>query len=242
MTNIAQRLPWLSSAYNATLGTDIPVFERFCSKFDDHFTVMKSSNMKDLKKNAMKIKGDHFEDLCYELLRAQAFANLPLTYLWKFQDIPDDIRAALGLTQRDMGIDLVGCTATEWVAIQCKYRKKPNSSRRPDGSFNKWQVSWTELSTFLALATNNRFARLIIMTSAPSVSWQGHYNTRCTVFARGSFLGIDREIWSKLCGDTRQTLGSVSSVIAAIPSNNLNEQTRVAREARAAWLDKLDKK
>ena len=227
---------WLNSVYYHTLGTDRPVFEQFCTKFDDHYTVMKSNCLKDMQKNVLKMKGDSFEELCYLLLRNGAFDNLKLTYLWKFKDIPDDIRTGLGLSNRDMGIDLVGCSATEWFAFQCKYRKKPKSINK----FNKWQVSWTELATFLALATNNRFARLIVMTSAPTVSWQGHQNPRCTTFARGTFLSIPREVWSKICGDIGQKLGDTNNNNSANNNNTTANNTQLLT-ARNLWLDKLGK-
>ena len=241
---------WLNSAYYHTLGTDTPVFEQFCTKFDDHYTVMKSNCLKDMQKNVLKLKGDSFEELCYLLLRNGAFDNLKLTYLWKFKDIPDNIRTFLGLSNRDMGIDLVGCSATEWFAFQCKYRKKPNKPKRADGSFNKWQVSWTELSTFLALATNNKFTHLIVMTSALGVSWQGHKNPQCTTLARGTFLSISREMWSKICGNIGQKLGdnstssstNTTTTNTTIATNTTNTTTNIQLlTARNTWLNKLTK-
>jgi hypothetical protein len=248
MTSTELLLKTLRTARNETLGSNVPVFERFCNKLDDHYLVLKSHTLKDTKRNILREKGDVFEDLCYETLRAGAF-NLPLTYLWKFKDIPDNIRSGLGLSDRDMGIDLVGCTATHWIAFQCKYRKKPNKAKRPDGQFNKWQVPWSELSTFLALANNNNFGQLVVMTSARGVNWQGNPNARCKVLARETFLGISRDIWDKICGDAGYKLGNVNPV-KDISTTNPSLVANVAsgahtnitvRAARNAWLDKLDK-
>lgn len=239
MSNTPLITSLLRSSCSDTLGTDAPVFERFCNKLDDHYLVLKSHTMKDMKRNIMREKGDVFENLCYEALRANAFPGIPLTYLWKFKDIPADIRTSLGLSDRDMGIDLVGCTTTHWVAFQCKYRKKPNKAKRPDGQFNKWQVSWSELSTFLALATNNSFGQLVIMTSAKGVNWQGNYNHRCKVFARETFLGISRDIWDKMCGDTGYKLGTGIEDTTYTSANNIVSTNDNIRAARNAWLDKL---
>ena len=251
MSNTPLLTSLLRSSCSDTLGTNVSVFERFCSRLDDHYLVLKSHTLKDAKRNIMREKGDVFEDLCYAMLKAGAFSGIPLTYLWKFKDIPDDIRASLGLSTRDMGIDLVGCTATHWVAFQCKYRKKPKA-KRPDGQFNKWQVPWSELSTFLALATNNSFGQLVVMTSAKGVNWQGNYNHNCKVFARETFLGIPRSIWDTIHGDVGQKLGStvtvdsepnitpkVTTASSHSMEHKLGNTTDVVRAARNAWLNKL---
>lgn len=234
---------WLRAACSdATIGTT-PIFEHFCKRFDDHYTVLKSQNLKDLKKNIGKAKGDVFEELCYQLLREHAFPGLKLNFIWKFADLPIEYRTQLSLSNRDMGIDLVGCTDTQWVAIQCKYRKKPNKSRRPDGAPIYWQVPWAELSTFVALcARTGPWGQMVVLTSAESCRWQGRRDPRCTTYARGTFLSIGRNIWDKLAGDPGHTLTGTTAP-KSISSQNTQTQQEVkdVREKRAAWLDKLGK-
>lgn len=188
----------------------------------------------------MKAKGDVFEDLCYQLLRHHAFPGIQLRFLWKFSDLPDEYRTQLGLSTRDMGIDLIGCTDTEWVAIQCKYRKKPNKSRRPDGAPIYWQVPWAELATFIALgARTGPWGQMIVLTSAESCRWQGHRDPKCKTFARGTFLSIERGIWDTLSGDPGHTLNDKKEV--SVDKKTDVKTSKDVREARSAWLDKLSK-
>jgi len=208
------------------------IFERFCRRFDDHFIAVKAHSVSEVRKNkatySMKVKGDLFEQLCCDLIMAGGFPQLRLNHLWRLKDLPQDIRLGLRIPQQDVGIDLVGCTSAHWVAIQCKYRKRPNHVKRPNGQFNRWQVTWKDLSTFLALAgQTGPWGHLYVMTSAPSIHWEGGGSTlrnQVTSICRGSFQAVPREIWDRLAGD---------------PGHQLGTEVKDLKEARNTWLDKL---
>ena len=163
-------------------------FSKLMQKIDDHFDYMRADSMASMKKiNKMKMKGDFFEYMCYRLFMVDAFPVLKVKEVWLFSELPLEKKKEFALGTKDMGIDLVAETQSgQWLAIQCKYRKRPRCSTRPDGKPIYWKVKWQDLSTFFSLCERtgpsvNRQGRKgargwykhVVMTNAPSVNRQG---------------------------------------------------------------------
>jgi hypothetical protein len=113
-----------------------------------------------------KEKGDHFEALCVEYLLHPDGARM--VQAWTLPNLPVSIRQLLALPKRDFGIDIVSVDAGgKYHAVQSKFKGR---SRRRRGHL---RVSWTELSTFLALARLGEYVAHWVMTTADGVCRPG---------------------------------------------------------------------
>lgn len=170
-----------------------------------------------------KRRGDLFEQMTKRLLQVGGIpisglldpiqaGGCALDEIYLFSEIPTDIRQALGLSTRDMGIDLVARIPPHytkngvggWIAIQCKYRKKP----RPNPRFRQpFAVPWAELSTFYSLcARTGPWLRHVVVTSADSVSRQGKKNGMDYSVCGARLRGLPRSVWQAFCGYEGHTL------------------------------------
>src|SRR5437762_5176168 len=130
-------------------------YDALIKKIDDYFlnynskdNIVGFSNIK----NKNKLKGNLFEYMCYQHLKLGSFSNIKVKDIWLFSDLPEDLRKRFNFTNKDMGIDIIVFTISgEWLAIQCKYKKKSNHSKTPNGMYIKHQVPWTALSTSYSL-------------------------------------------------------------------------------------------
>lgn len=122
-----------------------------------------------------------------------------------------------------------------WLAIQCKYIKKPlkqyyiksDAKVTSNGNVNglsggnrnfpvRWAVNHKTLSTFISLCDTTgpedeklpfAWVKRIVITSAPSVRWQGDKSNIYQVVARGTFNKIKKHEWLALIGDEGHVLG-----------------------------------
>jgi superfamily II DNA or RNA helicase len=80
----------------------------------------------------------------FEVFAEAYFATQPITQtqqVWPLSEVPTDIRSALGLVTRDMGVDgVIETTLGSHDAYQVKFRK------------GRAALSWKELSTFMGLS------------------------------------------------------------------------------------------
>ncbi len=138
-----------------------------------------------LKNNTKKI-GDYFE----------AFTKLYFKHIkkykniWLMSELPDEIRNHLSLDKKDYGIDLIGIdTNNEYVAIQCKYRR-----RQPNKKLQG--VSWKELSTFYALVyRTGPYFNHIVMTNLDYVRHIGKKNNKDISICYGTLKNLKFYDW-----------------------------------------------
>lgn len=186
----------------------------------------------ELKKRDLKQSvGRTWELFCKDWLIAQKNSKgEPL-----FSAVYDVIekRGELGLDKQDIGIDLIAeatsGTQPVYHAIQCKWRKKG-------------QVTWTQLSTFLALCSRTGpWVCQRVMTNSTGVNWKKMKGSKDRCTARGTFASTDRLTWMTIAGVQSEgyLLGSSTTItVAEASSSNAVdvdiEQTRVdtMREAR----------
>ena len=131
-----------------------------------------------------KVKGDLFETLCVLYLTQKGYK------VWRCKEIPKDICAVLGMTNFDVGIDLVVEKNGRYSAVQCKFK-------RPREGFVKgtWipynGVNWKEVSTFYSLCFRTQqhanWQHHIVMTNTKSVRRMGKATAYDKTYAYGTF-------------------------------------------------------
>ena len=201
------------------------IYDKFIQTLEDYainYGTEGVSNLKSIKKNKNKIKGDLFEILCLNFIKNNTFKSIRCKDAWLYKDLPDKLREKLGFkNMRDMGIDIIVLTeGDEWYAVQCKYRSvkkyKSITLKNKDGEyFNKKidnQVKWKDLSTFYSLCErtgnpNIGWSKYVVMTTAKSLNLQGRKNEKDLSICVGTFKGLSKEEWFKILGDTGNTIG-----------------------------------
>ena len=215
------------------------VYDKFIQLLEDYIInspgVSVVSDLKTIKRNKNKLKGDIFEVLCLNLIKNNSFGKIKCKDAWLFKDLPGELRDKLAFNNgKDMGIDIIVLTVTdEWYAIQCKYRKKPNKKSvtiNKDGKDLtiplRWQVKWAELSTFYSLCDRtgipgSGWSKHVVITTAESINRQGRKNEKDLSICVGTFRGLPKEEWLKLLGDTGNKLNEITIDIDKL---NLNEK------------------
>lgn len=190
-------------------------FDRLMQRIDDHFiTLDKYSTLNDIK-NKNKSKGELFELICFNFIKLNVFKQINCLNVWLFKDLPDNLRQEFGLSYKDMGIDIIVQTVdNKWLAIQCKYRKKP-THKNTNGYPAKWKVNWKDLSTFYSLCQRTGIKDIgwnkhIVITTAESVNRQGLKNDKDISICLGTFRNIEKSKWLELIGDKGETLNGSS--------------------------------
>ena len=231
-------------------------FDQLMNKINDHCEVIKQGSVRtfaEVKSNKNKLKGDLFEIMCFRLLRDGSL-GIKCKNIWLFKDLPQDLRTYLSFSNKDVGIDIIIETISEeWIAVQCKYRKKPNKSFRQTDNGPKrisWQVNWKDLSTFYSLcertgphSTNSQeepsksgWKTYLVMTTAESVNRQGRKGPKDKSICIGSFKGLSKEAWFKFIGDTGNTLDKEKDTL------DKEKDTLTLNELRLKRLALFDKK
>src|SRR5688572_22054770 len=71
--------------------------------------------------------GDAFERLVQLYLQTQPLYHSKLRHVWRWPEVPDDIRARLKLPAVDEGIDILAETVEgDLWAVQCKFLSDPD--------------------------------------------------------------------------------------------------------------------
>jgi hypothetical protein len=194
--------------------------------------------------NDNQYKGNLWELFCiYYIL----FTNKESSYFeaWSIKEVPENVRAFLKLTHQDCGIDLIVRKGDPTIpnqlqfwAIQCKFRspKKDRFGRKIH------RVTWTELSTFLALTSRTGpFTKQIVITNAESVSWKGKKeNEKDQTLARNTFKSLSMDWWVAFYDFVIEKSKTSSSATISIAQNQVS--TEEIRNQRKIWLDKLSLK
>ena len=178
-------------------------FDTFCDAISD----TRATDLRGLKRTTRAI-GDAWEAFCCAYLNERGHEAHVLS------DVPDDWLAEVGMSRRDVGVDIVSRDASgRWCAIQCKFRRRG-------------RVSWRELATFEALcARTGPWHHHIVMTNQAGVRREGEARAQDVTYARGSFQAMPRHEWEKLAG-----LGE---------GRALGGGTTSMDDARRAFLDRL---
>jgi len=161
------------------------IFDAVVRAIESHFS-RKVGDMKELKeRESKKKKGDAWEEFCVEWLKASGRYK----HVWKWSEVPDDVRDLLGLVKRqDNGIDLVCKRDRKYIPVQCKYRRKGN-------------VTWTVLSTFIAMCNRTGpWSKRIVMTNCKSINWKGNREEDDFSWCCGTFRKTSREMWLTIAG------------------------------------------
>jgi len=175
--------------------TDSDIFQNITDRIQTLYEAP-TGNMNELKKKNTKSKGNTFEVFCKLYLIALGFKEVYL-----LNEVPEELLKILGLTRRDVGIDLICINIdNEYCAVQCKYRVAP--LRRPN------VLSWKSLSTFYALCSRCNFKKHIIMTNCLYTRKFGHKDTKDYSICFKRFQNTSRSFWLKILGDVGNVLGS----------------------------------
>jgi hypothetical protein len=222
------------------------IFDLLWQKMEDEYASRKNVSISDLKavKALNKEKGTLFELLCVELIQRKALlANYNVVNVYKFADLTDELRVLLGITtasgkptKKDMGIDIFAmCDDGEWLAIQCKYLKKPTTQRyTPNGYKVQWKVPCASLSSFYDICgrtgpkeKNNSWLKNVVITNCMGVNRRAKKGDKDLSICHGTFAALDRGVWTSLCGYVGNKLSD--DKVAPID----------VKVARNAFLDKL---
>lgn len=182
------------------------IFDKFIQRFEDHCVT--SHTISEFK-TSKRLKGELFEVLCVELINGGWFRKISknTVEVFRYSELTSEQRALLKLPAHsgDVGIDIVCKDQNGWIAVQCKYRKRPN----PHSRYNTgWKVSWKELSTFYALCANSGpWSKCVIITNGLGIARQGRAKVQNEIaICKGSFESLPRECWLSLCGDNGHVL------------------------------------
>lgn len=256
------------------------IFELFTQKIDDHFSSLKSTTndfssskiltFKELKTDVNRQKGFLFEQLTLDLILSNILLNYSkVQCAWRFPTLPDRYKKLLHILDRhgkvskkDMGIDIVAYTETgKWLAIQCKYIKKPRRPRLIEKAgknfYAPWIVPHKTLSTFYSLCATTgpkrgQWDRRIVITNCKGVNHQGEKEKGVDIsICRGTFCKITREQWELLCGYEGHTLNEETGIKlskeippekSTKPPREIPPEKQELLNARNKWLDKLSSK
>lgn len=165
-----------------------PSFDRFLQQIESYYGRQVSSLAEMRARDNKKLKGDVWERFCQAYLQAQG--RYQEVYLWN--QIPEEIRKRCRLTSRvDNGIDLLAETKTGYIAIQCKYRGKINST-----------VCWRTLSTFIGIcAATGPYEKHLVMTNCRGVTRKIPRGPKDRSICYGTFKNLSREMWLKMAGE-----------------------------------------
>lgn len=221
------------------------IFDILWLKVEDEFASRTYNSISDLKDKAAinKEKGTLFEDFCFLLIKKGAIlSKLGIVDVYKFSELTDELRILLGITtasgkptRKDMGIDLFAkCASGEWLAIQCKYLKKPTKQKyTPKGFPVAWVVPCGCLSSFYDICSRtgpkagNSWLYNIVLTNCNGVRRRAKAGAKDLSICHGTFAGLKRDVWASLC---------------EFKGNRLHETEKPSRDvlgARNAFLDRL---
>ncbi|WP_210250098.1 restriction endonuclease, partial [Microvirga aerophila] len=131
-------------------------------------------------------QGDTFERLTQLYLQTQPEYQSKLRSVWRWSEVPDEVRARLGLPATDEGIDILAETFQgELWAIQCKFHSNPDRA-----------VTRQELGTFVALASVAGLSqRVVAHTSSKPIRKRALMGETVEI-GLDRWLTLEQEQWS----------------------------------------------
>jgi superfamily II DNA or RNA helicase len=174
-----------------------------------------------LKINDTAQQGDAFERLTQLYLQTQPEYQSKLRSVWRWSEVPDEVRSRLGLPATDEGIDILAETHQgDLWAIRCKYHSNPDRA-----------VTRQELGTFVALASVAGLSqRVVAHTSSKPIRKRALMGDTVEI-GLDRWLTLDEEAWSLI---TAALQGR-----AALPEPRLPRphQQEALTAARAHYLE-----
>lgn len=132
-------------------------------------------------------RGNQRRGALWELLCVECLRHIGYSSVLRFEDVDTELKARLGLRDRDMGIDIICNKNGGYVAVQCKFRTKRS-------------VTWTEIATFEALcARSGPWTEHIVMTNCHFVKREGKSEKDVT-FTHKFFKRLLRHEWLSIGG------------------------------------------
>lgn len=160
------------------------IFETFVKNIAN----IKNKTIKELHQQN-HTKGNIWEEFCVEYLKLKNYSNVML-----LKNISETRLREMGLSSKDMGIDIIAEKNHKNIAVQCKFRTKKT-------------VSWKEIATFEALVNRSGpFEEHIVMTNAHYIHREGK-NTKDVNIVKSTFEKLQRHQWLSLCGIEGKALG-----------------------------------
>lgn len=216
MEKLKQHLSFILSDPNVASDQ---IFDLLWLKLEDEYSSRKNNTIKDINasKAINKEKGTLFEDLCTELIQGgHLLKSYNVKSVYKFSDLPDQSKIDLGITtpagkptRKDMGIDIFAyCESGDWLAIQCKYLKKPVKQKyTPAGYKVPWVVPCDSLSSFYDICgrtgpkeKNNSWLRNVVITNSMGVRRRAKKVEKDLSICHDTFKGLSRDVWASICG------------------------------------------
>ena len=183
----------------------------------------------DLKQKNNKIVGDLFEAFC--LLYLKHIGEYDEVLL--LSSISKEVLATLGLSTKDVGIDIIAWKGEAVYAIQCKYRSKTIDRNKRQVH----RVNWSDIATFSALCANTGpWSKHILMTNADYVTRYGHKGYKDVTIAKKTFQSVTIDKWREMSNVSNTDSSTISSPIVA---QDLGSVVQPQRLLRQAWLDRL---
>lgn len=214
-------------------------------------------NVGEFKRRTTTAKGNQFEIFCQLYLDALVINNNKKQFLhvWLLKDVPDAVLLELGLTRRDVGIDLIleegredeketqttdqksrkrsrkEITSRYW-AVQAKYRLRRGT--------RKIGLSWKQLSTFYSIcARTGPWVKHLVMTNCDFVRRMGKRVPGLDLtFAHQKFCSTARLQWLRMAAPD----GELAKGHTMGEEKTIEEKKKPISIAqmRSSWLEKLN--
>lgn len=161
-------------------------------------------------------QGDAFERLTQLYLQTQPEYQSKLRNVWRWSEVPDQVRARLGLPATDEGIDILAETHQgDLWAIQCKFHGNPDRA-----------VTRQELGTFVALASVAGLSqRVVAHTSSKPIRKRALMGETVEI-GLDRWLALDTEAWSLI---TTALQGRAARPTPRLPRPHQEEALAAAR-------------
>lgn len=148
-------------------------------------------------KHYTKYVGDIWEMFCASYLR-----ELYGYTVYTLQACPTELLNELGLSKRDVGIDLIAVYNEKKIAVQCKFRKTYKS------------LSWREVATFDALCMRTGpWSSCMVMTTAQGLRREGKARSEDVFIGKTRLSKLTRHDWHRIgkLGDGHTCGGATTS-------------------------------
>jgi len=131
-------------------------------------------------------QGDAFERLTQLYFQTQPEYQSKLRNVWRWIEVPDEVRARLGLPASDEGIDLLAETHQgDLWAVQCKFHSNPDRA-----------VTRQELGTFIALASVAGLSQRVVAHTSVKPIRKRTLLGETVELGLDRWLSLDNQAWS----------------------------------------------
>src|SRR5919112_4169934 len=162
-------------------------------------------------------QGHAFERLTQLYLQTQPEYQSKLRSVWRWSEVPDEVRGKLGLPATDEGIDILAETYQgDLWAVQCKFHSNPDRA-----------VTRQELGTFVSLASVAGLSqRVVAHTSSKPIRKRALLGETVEI-GLDRWLALDTEAWSLI---TAPLQGRAARPEPRLPRPHQQEALAAARK------------